>query len=93
MTEQPKSSISPGRKPYPTRCPICGGEVVERLVTLTYSLGDDHTRIVSGVPAGVCRSCGEQYLTPQVTKRIEELLSAPPSSHQQIPVWDYAASA
>jgi YgiT-type zinc finger domain-containing protein len=31
-----------------------------------------HLLIISNVPAGVCRQCGEKYFTPDVLKKMDE---------------------
>lgn len=50
------------RKKYPSKCIQCGGAVVEGITTFIYHEGNGNTRVVHGVPAGICQSCGERYL-------------------------------
>lgn len=40
------------RKAYPSRCDLCGGEVVEELVTLSYPDKQGRVRVIEGAPAG-----------------------------------------
>lgn len=93
MTTTRKFEPPSEKADYPPRCAVCGGNVVERTVTLSLPESGGETRIVHHVPAGVCDTCGEQYLTSTVIGKIENLLEAPPTGHQEIPVWDFAASA
>jgi YgiT-type zinc finger domain-containing protein len=78
---------------YPSLCIQCGGPVEEDQVTLSLVGRDGRVRLVRGVPAGVCRSCGEQYLRPDVTAHVEELLKTPPRGNEEVPAWDFAATA
>lgn len=81
------------RKKYPSECSRCGGKIVERLVTLTYSQRGGGIRLVEGVPAGVCDLCHEQYLTVQASRAIDRLLTTPASKRQAVPVWRYKVLA
>ncbi len=81
-------------KKYPSRCSVCGGEpVTEKVVTLVLPETDGTTRIVHGVPAGVCPQCGEQYLRLDVAEALDRILSSPPTRHEEIPVWEFASTA
>ncbi len=51
-------------------CSFCGGEVKDNRVELDYRCKGKFY-IFRDVPAGVCRQCGEKYLTAKVTKEIE----------------------
>jgi YgiT-type zinc finger domain-containing protein len=93
MTTTRKFEPPTERADYPPLCAVCGGTVVERAVVLSLPEPGGEARIVHHVPAGVCENCGEQYLTSAVVRKLEKLLEAPPTSHQEIPVWDFAASA
>ena len=50
-------------------CTYCGGEVVEQ--TIEYDVKT--SVVVSNVPAGVCRQCGEKYFKPDILKRMDSL--------------------
>jgi YgiT-type zinc finger domain-containing protein len=76
---------------YPSKCFQCQGTVIEQDVNLVYPRSDGPPRLVNRVPAGVCDSCGEQYLRPETAEIIEKLLAAPPARHEEVPVWDFAA--
>lgn len=81
------------RRGYPSTCPLCGGAIREETVSLHYPANDGSPRIVHEVPAGVCRSCAERYLRPEVAEKIERLLSAAPAGREEVPVWNFAATA
>lgn len=93
MTTTRKFEPPAERADYPPQCVVCGGVVVGRVVTLSLPGFGGDTRIIHHVPAGVCETCGEQYLTSAVIRKVETLLDAPPTGHEQIPIWDFATSA
>ncbi|MFN2594675.1 MAG: type II toxin-antitoxin system MqsA family antitoxin [Actinomycetota bacterium] len=93
MTADRKFEPPARRADYPSACAVCGGSVAERTVTLSVPGPDGETRLVHHVPAGVCETCGEQYLTSLIAERLERLLDEPPSEEQAVPVWDFAATA
>jgi YgiT-type zinc finger domain-containing protein len=53
-------------------CSYCGGEVVEEQIDYDYRR-EKRLMVVSNVPAGVCRQCGEKYFKPGVLKRMDSL--------------------
>jgi YgiT-type zinc finger domain-containing protein len=52
-------------------CTYCGGEVEERKIEYDYRRRGK-LLIISNVPAGVCRQCGETYFKPDVLKKMDE---------------------
>ncbi len=77
---------------YPSKCAICGGPISETLVTLAFPDGRQGVKIVNQVPAGVCSSCGEEYLTADVGEKLELLLDSPPHDQVKSPVWKFVAN-
>ncbi len=55
------------------KCPVCGGEIVERELEKVLR-GGNHTEIVK-IQAEVCLRCGERLYAPEVVKRFEETRS------------------
>ena len=53
-------------------CTHCGREVVEQTIDYDYRR-QKHLMVVSNVPAGVCRQCGEKYFKPAILKRMDSL--------------------
>jgi YgiT-type zinc finger domain-containing protein len=53
-------------------CTFCGAEVEEARIEYDYRRRG-HLLVISNVPAGVCRQCGEKYFTPDVLKKMDEL--------------------
>ena len=78
------------RKSYPSRCDLCGGEVVEEIVTLTYPDADGRVRVIEGAPAGVCQQCHERYLSFETAAAIDDLLASPPTKKESFSVWEFA---
>jgi YgiT-type zinc finger domain-containing protein len=54
----------------PSKCPVCGGELVERDVEEVIRGGDNAAFIK--VRAGVCLKCGEHLYEPQTMRLFEE---------------------
>jgi YgiT-type zinc finger domain-containing protein len=57
-------------KPF-EKCPVCGGELVERQVQKLLR-GGKHTASIT-VPAEVCLHCGERLYSPDVVKKFEDV--------------------
>jgi YgiT-type zinc finger domain-containing protein len=56
------------------RCPLCGGPLVaDQKVTIPFVLKNT-VAIIKEVPAEVCASCHEPFMTGEVTDRVTELL-------------------
>ncbi len=57
-------------KPF-EKCPVCGGELVEKEVEKILK-GGNNTAIVN-VKAEVCLHCGERLYTPEVIGKFEQI--------------------
>ena len=70
------------------KCHFCGGEVLEKRVTVDYRWGEELVAIIENVPAGVCQACGEQYFKAAVIKEMERLACSEekPKDVLQIPL-------
>lgn len=53
------------------RCPVCGGELVEKTVEKLLR-GGNHTAVLQ-VQAEVCLRCGERLYSPETVRRFEEI--------------------
>ncbi len=53
------------------KCPVCGGEVVEKEVEKLLR-GGIHTAVVK-VRAEVCLHCGERLYSPETVRRFEQI--------------------
>lgn len=81
-------------KRSPTTCSSCRGPVEADHVTLILpSPQKEASKIIHGVPAGVCRQCGEQFFTFEVLQQIENILSRPPSGREELPVWEFTRAS
>lgn len=52
-------------------CVLCGGEIKKEKRAYDLRIGDDVYRIKK-VPMEVCQKCGEEYITPKTSKKIDE---------------------
>ena len=55
------------------KCHFCGGEVLEKRVTVDYRWGEELVVVIENVPVGVCQVCGEQYFKAEVVREMEKL--------------------
>jgi YgiT-type zinc finger domain-containing protein len=71
-------------------CSFCDGELEERLVQHEYRW-EGKLFLFEGVPARVCRQCGEMYFDAQVIKAMERavLNRLRPERMLQVPVYSY----
>ena len=46
----------------------------------------DELIVIEDIPARVCEACGEKYFSAEVSRRIDELLSAPPRAKKRLEV-------
>jgi YgiT-type zinc finger domain-containing protein len=56
-----------------SKCPVCGGEMVEKDVEKLLR-GGVHTAILT-VRAEVCLRCGERLYSPETVRRFEQIRS------------------
>ena len=52
-------------------CEYCGGQIVEKKVTLHRKVKGEYV-LIENVPAGVCTQCGTRYFAANTLKIIEE---------------------
>jgi YgiT-type zinc finger domain-containing protein len=73
------------------RCPICGGTFEQRFVTF---VADEATLLVEGVPAEVCKQCGEQVYSWSVAKVLEQLQlgALEPETYRQVPAFEFESA-
>ena len=63
-------------------CTFCGGEVEEKQIEYDYRrLG--RLLVISNVPTGVCRQCGEKYFKPEILKRMDQAYHDVFDRHQE----------
>jgi len=53
------------------KCPVCGGQVIEKEVREVLS-GGTNTAFLD-ITVGVCLHCGERLYTPEMLRRFEEI--------------------
>jgi len=71
-------------------CPTCGGEKEEGTTTFTTDQ-DFGVVVVRNVPASVCRQCGDDWIGPEVAKKIEEIVEEAREKKSQIEMLPYPA--
>lgn len=53
-------------------CKFCGAQLEERRIEYDYRRQGRHL-VITNVPTGVCRQCGEKYFAPETLKKMDEL--------------------
>ena len=75
------------------KCTVCKGTLIHKKIAYTQEL-EGKIYVVSDVPALVCSQCGEQYLSPDIVDRIQEVIEQGEQKKlkpvQQIPVFHFA---
>lgn len=67
----------------------CAGEYEDRKIVHTVRhLG--RVVVIDGVPAEVCKMCGDVLLKPDTVRRIEEILAAAAVPSRTAPVYEFA---
>jgi len=73
------------------RCPLCGGRLVlNQKATIPFVL-ENTVVVVKDVPAEVCASCHESYVTGWVTDRLTEVLRQLRSLQTEVSVVSYTS--
>ena len=70
------------------RCPRCGGMLLEGKATVPFVLRDT-VAVVRDVPAEICRSCHEPYMTGKVADRVTMLLRQLRAIHSDVAILTY----
>ncbi len=65
------------------RCEHCGGQIVERRVTLHRKVRGGYV-MIEKVPAGVCRECGTRYYTANVLKSVQESIRGRRKAYREV---------
>ncbi|MCC6300025.1 MAG: YgiT-type zinc finger protein [Anaerolineales bacterium] len=70
-------------------CEYCGGQIVERRVTLHRKAKGEYV-LIENVPAGVCVECGTRYYAANVLKTVEESVRGRKRANRKVVVPVYA---
>ena len=54
-------------------CALCGGKLREGFTELVLKAGDE-LAVIKRVPALVCSCCGEAYLMPEVSEKVDRAM-------------------
>ena len=57
----------------PTKCSFCEGNL-QRVTTEFVARVEDKVIVIKEVPAYVCEQCGESYYTPEISRKIDEIM-------------------
>ena len=71
------------------RCPLCGGRMEQTQATTIPFVLENTVAVIKDVPAEVCASCHEPYMTGEVTDRVVELLRQLRSLQTEVSIVSY----
>ena len=74
-------------------CQVCGArEFEQRFVSRVYEGDNGEAMLISGIPAHVCKECGEAVFSLETVRRIEEILARRSDIEPTkfAPVYEYA---
>lgn len=57
----------------PSRCALCGGTLMERLITHEVQKGEE-LMVFDNVPAWVCTQCEGAWMTDDVKRKLDEII-------------------
>ena len=57
-------------------CPLCRGKMATDKTNLPYEIGKDQLVVIKGVPATMCKQCGEFFIDIAVARVVERILAA-----------------
>lgn len=55
------------------KCCFCDGKLKEGITNLVIKV-DEEIISIKDVPALICENCGERYFTPEVSRKIDEVM-------------------
>jgi len=75
-------------------CPLCGGTLEEKQIYLDFRY-KGRLIVVEGVPAQVCKDCGEQLISAETSRKIDVLLGSnvKPTKQINVPVLPFRHAA
>ncbi|MBI3596705.1 MAG: type II toxin-antitoxin system MqsA family antitoxin [Nitrospirae bacterium] len=73
------------RPAFKSCCPICGGRKVSGKTTFSVDLGFGVV-IVRNVSATICDQCGEEWISPDVARKLEKLVEEARQKKLQVEV-------
>ena len=65
------------------RCKYCKYDTHEEVIKAAFWM-DNGLIVIEGIPARLCKGCGEQFLDQQITRRIQELLKNPTTEPERL---------
>ena len=57
----------------PNKCSFCRGRLYEGKTEFVARVGDE-VIVIKDVPAYICENCGEAYYTPEISRKIDEVM-------------------
>ncbi|RTZ97540.1 MAG: type II toxin-antitoxin system MqsA family antitoxin [Deltaproteobacteria bacterium] len=58
------------------KCPLCKGTMGKSKTNLPYEIGEEYLVVVKGVPALVCKQCGEPFVEIAELRVVEKIVDS-----------------
>jgi YgiT-type zinc finger domain-containing protein len=77
-------------KPQNSVCPLCGGHLRPDTATIPFILSNNTVVVIKNMPAEVCDTCHEPFVTGRVTDQVSTLLRQLKSLRSEVSVVTYS---
>ncbi len=57
------------------KCVLCSGGMERSAISVPYEMDQEYILVVRGVPAWVCRQCGDSFLDISVVRALEKIVA------------------
>lgn len=73
-------------------CILCKGKLIQGKVNHIVDI-DGHIIIIKGVPANICKQCGEYYIETNIALKLEKIIEKAKKNKAEIFVVNYSEMA
>ncbi len=57
------------------KCALCAGRMEKSTIALPYEMNKEYMLVVRGVPAFVCRQCGDSFVEIEIVRELERIVN------------------
>lgn len=56
------------------KCALCQGKMEKADIALPYEVNKEYMLVIKGVPAFVCRQCGDSFVEIEIVRELERIV-------------------
>jgi YgiT-type zinc finger domain-containing protein len=56
------------------KCALCHGKMEKSTIALPYEMDKDSMLVVKGIPAWVCKQCGDSFVEIEIVRDLERIV-------------------